>query len=84
MMSFDVIVSLIVIKEGDIFDCCQWQCVIVQLGKLMNCDSEIYNVIVFLDIYFVECEGNMIFYDWMMLFCVECFILECEKVWVKV
>ncbi len=44
MMSPDAIASLIVTKEGDTFDCRQWQRVIAQPGKLMNRDSEIYNV----------------------------------------
>lgn len=43
-MSPDAIASLIVTKEGDTFDCRQWQRVIAQPGKLMNRDSEIYNV----------------------------------------
>ncbi len=40
-MSPDAIASLIVTKEGDTFDCRQWQRVIAQPGKLMNRDSEI-------------------------------------------
>lgn len=43
-MSPDAIASLIVTKEGDTFDCRQWQRVIAQPGKLMNRDSDIYNV----------------------------------------
>ena len=39
MMSPDAIASLIVTKEGDTFDCRQWQRVIAQPGKLMNRDS---------------------------------------------
>ncbi len=65
MMSPDAIASLIVTKEGDTFDCRQWQRVIAQPGKLMNRDSEIYNVTASLDIYPVEREGNTISYDWI-------------------
>ena len=60
MMSPDAIASLIVTKEGDTFDCRQWQRVIAQPGKLMNRDSEIYNVTASLDIYPIEREGNTI------------------------
>ncbi len=41
-MSPDAIASLIVTKEGDTFDCRQWQRVIAQPGKLMNRDSQVY------------------------------------------
>lgn len=71
MMSPDAIASLIVTKEGDTFDCRQWQRVIAQPGKLMNRDSEIYNVTASLDIYPVEREGNTISYDRMTLSRVE-------------
>ncbi len=70
-MSPDAIASLIVTKEGDTFDCRQWQRVIAQPGKLMNRDSEIYNVTASLDIYPVEREGNTISYDRMTLSRVE-------------
>ncbi len=58
MMSPDAIASLIVTKEGDTFDCRQWQRVIAQPGKLMNRDNQIYNVTASLDIYPIEREGN--------------------------
>ena len=59
MMSPDAIASLIVTKEGDTFDCRQWQRVIAQPGKLMNRDSEIYNVTASLDIYPVGGAGRL-------------------------
>lgn len=83
MMSPDAIASLIVTKEGDTFDCRQWQRVIAQPGKLMNRDSEIYNVTASLDIYPVEREGNTISYDRMTLSRVERLTPECEKAWAK-
>nr|WP_180820525.1 lipoprotein YedD [Klebsiella pneumoniae] len=83
MMSPDAIASLIVTKEGDTFDCRQWQRVIAQPGKLMNRDSEIYNVTASLDIYPVEREGNTISYDRMTLSRVERLTPECEKAWAQ-
>ncbi|MBD3709015.1 lipoprotein [Klebsiella pneumoniae] len=80
MMSPDAIASLIVTKEGDTFDCRQWQRVIAQPGKLMNRDSEIYNVTASPDIYPVEREGNTISYDRMTLSRVERLTPECEGV----
>jgi hypothetical protein len=83
MMSPDAIASLIVTKEGDTFDCRQWQRVIAQPGKLMNRDSEIYNVTASLDIYPIEREGNTLSYDRMTLTRVERLTPECEKAWAK-
>ena len=83
MMSPDAIASLIVTKEGDTFDCRQWQRVIAQPGKLMNRDNQIYNVTASLDIYPIEREGNTLSYDRMTLTRVERLTPECEKAWAK-
>ncbi|MCL0268092.1 hypothetical protein M2T75_32660, partial [Klebsiella pneumoniae] len=83
MMSPDAIASLIVTKDGDTFDCRQWQRVIAQPGKLMNRDSDIYNVTASLDIYPIEREGNTLSYDRMTLTRVERLTPECEKAWAK-
>ena len=83
MMSPDAIASLIVTKEGDTLDCRQWQRVIAQPGKLMNRDSDIYNVTASLDIYPIEREGNTLSYDRMTLTRVERLTPEGEKAWAK-
>ncbi|HDK6842889.1 TPA: lipoprotein [Klebsiella variicola] len=83
MMSPDAIASLIVTKEGDTFDCRQWQRVIAQPGKLMNRDNQIYNVTASLDVYPIEREGNTLSYDRMTLTRVERLTPECEKAWAK-
>ena len=83
LVSPEAIATLVVTEEGDTLDCRQWQRVIAQPGKLMNRDSEIYNVTASLDIYPVEREGNTISYDRMTLSRVERLTPECEKAWAK-
>ena len=83
MMSPDAIASLIVTKEGNTFDCRQWQRVIVLPGKLMKREAAIYNVTSALDVYPIEREGDTLHYDRMTLKRVDRLTPECELAWKK-
>jgi hypothetical protein len=83
MMSPEAIASLIVTKEGDTFDCRQWQRVIVMPGKLMKRGDAVYNVTSALDVYPIEREGDTLSYDRMSLKRVERLTPECELAWKK-
>ncbi|HHG8772348.1 TPA: lipoprotein YedD [Raoultella planticola] len=83
MMSPDAIASLIVTKNGDTFDCRQWQRVIALPGKLMQRDDQVYNVTSGLDVYPVERSGNTLRYDRMTLTRVDRLTAECEQAWKK-
>ncbi|MCS5873224.1 hypothetical protein LN650_11405 [Klebsiella pneumoniae subsp. pneumoniae] len=73
-----------VTKEGDTFDCRQWQRVIAQPGKLMNRDSEIYNVTAsHWTSILSSARASTISYDRMTLSRVERLTPECEKAWAK-
>ena len=77
MMSPDAIASLIVTKEGDTFDCRQWQRVIAVKGKIMLRSDDFYNVTSKLDIYPLNREGSAIEYDGMILHRVDRPTVEC-------
>ncbi len=81
MMSPQAIASLIVTKDGDTFDCRQWQRVIVVPGKLMKRDAVIYNVTAALNVYPVEREGDTLHYDRMTFKRVAPLTPECEQAW---
>lgn len=83
MMSPQAIASLIVTKDGDTFDCRQWQRVIAVPGKLMKRDGVVYNVTTALDVYPVEREGDTLHYDRMTLKRVDRLTPECEQAWKK-
>lgn len=83
MMSPQAIASLIVTKDGDTFDCRQWQRVIAVPGKLMKRDGVVYNVTTALDVYPVEREGDTLHYDRMTLKRVARLTPECEQAWKK-
>lgn len=57
---------------------------IVVLGKLILMFDDFINVIVKCELYEVECDGNIIEYDGMMMECVDCLIVECVVVLDKV
>ena len=77
MMSPDAIASLIVTKEGDTFDCRQWQRVIAVPGKIMLRSDSYYNVTRKLDIYPLERDGSTLEYDGLELQKVDRPTVEC-------
>jgi hypothetical protein len=69
MVSPEAIATLIVTKEGDTLDCRQWKRVIALPGKLMQRDSDYYNVTSKgrPDVYAIDREGERLDYDRMTL-----------------